>query len=115
MKVMTFVTDAAAVAGNGAELLSGVLQVQFNSRIRILAIKQPAGAAILNDADWQLWVNYSATGMIWNAESLDPVNDGGVKLGPTGITIEKGSIIQMFWLNQAVAQANQVTIYYEPY
>lgn len=114
MKVITFITDAAAVAGTGAELNSGVLQVTFPYRIRILAIKQPAGAAILNDADWQLWVNLSATGQIWNNESLDPVNDGGVKLGPSGITIEKASIIQMFWLNQAVAQANAVSVYYEP-
>ncbi len=113
MKVMSFVTDAAAVAGVGAELNSAVLSVSFPYRIRILAIKQPAGAAVLNDADWQLWVNFAATGQIFTAESLDPVNDGGVKLGPTGITIEAFATIQMFWLNQAVAQANQVTIYYE--
>ena len=113
MKVMTFITDAAAVAGFGAELNSGVQQVSFPHRIRILAVKQPAGVAILNDADWQLWVNYSATGQIWNNESLDPVNDGGVKLGPSGITIEAFAVIQMAWLNQAVAQANAVSFYYE--
>ena len=113
MKVVSFTTDAAAVAGFGAEINSGVLQVQFPRAIRILAIKQAAGAALLNDADWQLWVDYAATGMIWVAEALDPVNDGGVKLGPSGITIRAGAIIQMAWLAQAVAQANVVTVYYE--
>lgn len=110
---MTFVTDGVAGAGAGAELNSGVLQVQFPRAIRILAIKQPIGAVLANDADWQLWVNYAATGMIWNAESLNPINDGGVKLGPDGITIQPGGIIQMFWLGQAAAQVNQVTIYYQ--
>ena len=77
IKVMSFQTDAAAVAGFGAELNSGVLQVQFPRGIRILAIKQAAGAVLANDADWQLWVDYAASGMIWTAESLDPVDDGG--------------------------------------
>lgn len=115
MKVVSFVTDAAAAAGFGAELLSGVLSVQFPTRIRILAIKQAAGAVLANDADWELWVNYSSTGMRWVAEALDPVNDGGVKLGPSGITIKSGAIIQMAWLGQGAAQANTVTVYYEPY
>ena len=113
MRVVSFVTDAALVAGFGAELNSGVLQVQFPRPIRILAIKQPIGAVLANDADWQLWVDYAATGMIWNNESLDPINDGGVKLGPSGITIRAGAIIQMAWLNQGAAQLNQVTAYYE--
>lgn len=113
MKVISFVTDAAAAAGFGAELNSGVLQVQFPKGIRILAIKQAAGAVLANDADWQLWVDYAATGMIWNAESLDPINDGGVKLGPSGITVRPSAIIQMAWLGQGAAQANTVTLYYE--
>ena len=113
MRIVSFVTDAAAAAGFGAELNSGVLQVQFPRGIRILAMKQPAGAVLANDADWQLWVDYAATGMIYTAESLDPVNDGGVKLGPTGITIRPHAIIQVAWLNQGAAQANQITIYYE--
>jgi len=115
LKVMTFNTDAAAVAGTGAELNSGVLQVQFPFRIRILAIKQAAGAVLANDADWTLWVNYASTGMTWVAEAMNPVNDGGVKLGPTGITVRAGAIIQMFWAGQVAAQANAVTVYYEPY
>ena len=113
MKVMSFETDAAAVAGTGAEINSGALQVQFPRRIRILAIKQAAGAVLLNDADWELWVNYAFTGQSWVAEALDPVNDGGVKLGPTGITVEAGAVIMMMWVDQAAAQANVVTIYYE--
>jgi len=113
LKVISFVSDGVAVAGFGAELNSGVLQVQFPRGIRILALKQPLGALLANDADWQLWVDYAATGMIWNNESLDPVNDGGAKLGPSGITVRPGGIIQMAWLNQAAAQVNQVTVYYE--
>lgn len=113
MKSMSFVTDGAAVAGFGAELNSAVLQVQFPRGIRILRVSQPAGLVLADDADWQLWVGYAATGMIWQNELLDPVNDGGVKLGPTGITIQPSAIVQMAWLNQAAAQANQVTIFYE--
>ena len=113
MRVVSFVTDAAAVAGFGAELNSAVLQVQFPRAIRILALKQPIGAVLANDADWQLWVNYAATGQIWNNESLDPINDGGVKLGPDGITVGAGGIIQMAWLNQGAAQLNQVSVYYQ--
>lgn len=113
MRSMSFVTDAAAVLGFGAELNSAVLQVQFPRGIRILRVSQPVGAVLANDADWQLWTNYAATGMIWQNELLDPVNDGGVKLGPTGITIRPSTIIQMAWLNQGAAQANQVTIFYE--
>ena len=114
MRVLSFVTDAAAVAGTGAELNSGALTVTLPFGIRILAIKQATGAAILNDADWILWVDYKSTGMTFVAEALDPVNDGGVKLGPTGITVRPSAVIQMFWAAQAVAQANAVTIYYEP-
>lgn len=113
MKSMSFVSDGAAVAGFGAELNSAVLQVQFPRGIRILRVSQPLGAVLANDADWQLWVGYAATGMIWQNELLDPINDGGVKLGPTGITVQPSAIIQMAWLNQAAAQVNQVTIFYE--
>ncbi|GAI39990.1 unnamed protein product [marine sediment metagenome] len=91
------------------------MQVTFPFRIRIMRIVQPVGAVLANDADWQLWVNLAATGQIWNNESLDPINDGGVKLGPSGITIERSSIIQMAYLNQTAAQANAVSVYYEPF
>ena len=113
MRVMTFITDAAAVAGTGAELNSGVLQVQFPRGIRILALKQAAGAVLANDANWALWIDYAATGMIWVNEVLNPVNDGGVKLGPSGITVRPGAIIQFFWAGQGAAQANALQVYYE--
>ena len=113
MKSISFVTDAAAVAGFGAELNSGVLSVQLPYNIRILRIAQPAGAVLANDADWTLWVNLASTGMTWVAELLDPINDGGVKLGPKGITVTGGHAIQMAWAGQGAAQANAVTIFYE--
>jgi len=113
MKVLTFITDAAAVAGTGAELNSGVLQIQFPKGIRILALKQAAGAVLANDADWTLWIDYASTGMTWVAEALNPINDGGVKLGPTGIRVRPGAILQMFWAGQVAAQANAMTVYYE--
>jgi len=113
VKSITFITDAAAVAGFGAELNSGVLAVHLPWNIRILRIAAPAGVAVLNDADWTLWVNLASTGLTWANEILDPVNDGGVKLGPSGITVTAGHAIQMAWLNQAVAQANAVTLFYE--
>ena len=112
MKVLSFLTDGAAVAGMGAELNSGALQVQLPRGIRILAVKQPTGLALANDAIWTLWVNYASTGQIFAAEALDPINDGGVKLGPSGITVSPGAVIMMAWA-QAVAQVNTVTIYYE--
>lgn len=113
MRVMTFITDAAAVAGTGAEINSGVLQVQFPRGIKILALKQAAGAVLANDANWILWIDYASTGMIWVNEVLNPVNDGGVKLGPSGIKIRPGAIIQFFWAGQGAAQANALQIYYE--
>ncbi len=113
MKVVSFVTDAAAVFGFGAEAISGVLQVTFPRAIRIMALKQPAGAVLANDADWTLWANYASTAQAWTAEELDPINDGGVKLGPSGITIAAYTPIQLAWAGQGAAQANQVTLYYE--
>lgn len=113
MRVMTFITNAAAVAGTGAELNSGVLQVQFPKGIRILALTQALGAVLANDANWTLWIDYASTGMTWVNEVLNPINNGGVKLGPTGITIRPGAVIQFFWAGQAAAQANQLQVSYE--
>ncbi|GAH83574.1 unnamed protein product, partial [marine sediment metagenome] len=104
MRVLSFTTDGTVAAGTGAELNSGALSVSLPFGIRILAIKQAAGAVLVNDADWTLWVDYKSTGMTFVAEALDPVNDGGVKLGPTGITVRPSAVIQMFWAAQAAAQ-----------
>jgi len=113
LRVISFITDGVAAAGFGAELNTGVLQVQFPRGIRLVALKQAPGAVLANDADWTLWVDYASTGMQWVAEALDPAADGGVKLGPTGITIRPGAIIQMAWAGQVAAQANVITLYYE--
>lgn len=115
MKVMSFVSDGAAVAGVGLEVNSTAAQIYLPYRIRILALKQPAGAVLANDANWNLWVNNADTGYIWLNESLDPVNDGGVKLGPSGITIGANRAIQFNWAGQGAAQVNVLEVYYEPY
>lgn len=112
---MSFTTDGVAVAGFGVDPLSGVAQKTFGRRIRILAIKQAPGAVLANDADWTLWAGYASTGMAWVAEELDPAADGGVKLGPSGITIGAGKPVQMAWAGQVAAQVNVVTLYYEEY
>ncbi|GAI75219.1 unnamed protein product [marine sediment metagenome] len=109
---MSFTVDGAAAAGFGAEVASGVLAVSFPKGIRILAVKQATGVAVANDAEWTLWVDYASTGQVFPAVHTDPVNDGGVKLGPSGITVRPGGVIQMAWV-QAVAQANIVSVYYE--
>ena len=113
MEVLVFATDAAAVLGVGVEQNSQQQIVRLPYGIRILKLVQPAGAVLLNDADWQLWVNYKYTGQFFPAEILDPVNDGGAKLGPKGITIRPMGAIQLNWLNQAAAQANAISVYYE--
>lgn len=115
MLVKSFQTDAAAVAGWGTDVNSGLNFMQFPYRIRILAMKQPAGAVLANDANWGIWVDTKDTGFLWLNESLDPVNDGGVKLGPSGITIGAGKVIQFPWAGQTAAQANVLEVYYERY
>jgi hypothetical protein len=114
MLTKAFRTDAAAATGTGIEIKSLQTQVIFSHGIRILALKQPAGAVLANDADWQLWTDYKDSGYQWSNESLNPVNDGGVKLGPTGITIKPNTPIMFNWLNQGAAQANTLEVYYEP-
>lgn len=118
MKTITFVTDAAAVAGMGAELNSGATQIVVSSLgprgIRILTLKAPTGAVLANDADWRLWRNNGMTGEAWMAESLDPVNGGGVDLGPNGIRIGPLGTISLAWFGQGAAQANNLQMGYEP-
>jgi len=117
LKVLNFVTDAAAVAGTGAEQNSGETNINIGSLaprgIRIVQLKQPAGAVLANDADWALWVNFKDTGMLFPAEALDPVNDGGTKLG-RGITISPRSSMMWLWSGQGAAQANVLQVFYEP-
>lgn len=116
MKTITFVTDAAAVAGFGAELNSGATQIVVSSLgprgIRIVQLKAPAGAVLANDGDWRLWRNNMMTGEAWMAESLDPVNGGGVDLGD-GIKIGPLGTISLAWFGQVAAQLNNIQVGYE--
>ena len=118
MKVVNFRTDAAAVAGPGLEILTVTAQITVSSLgargIRILKLKQPAGAVLANDADWMLRRNRGLTGDAWLAESLNPVNGGGVDLGPRGIAISPLGTIGFDWFGQTAAQANQLQVFYEP-
>lgn len=111
--VKSFRTDAAATTGTGIEVNSLATQVIFSRGIRILALKQAAGAVLANDANWNLWTDYKDSGFIWVNESLNPVNDGGVKLGPSGITVKPNTPIQWKWSGQGAAQANTLEMYYE--
>lgn len=117
MGVLTFETDGANTEGNGTELITGQEQVAVSSLgargIAITRIAQPAGAAIANDADWELRRNLSLTGQRWANELLDPTNDGGVKFDKP-ILIRPEGTIGMAWSNQGAAQDNQVTIFYDP-
>jgi len=111
--MVSFQTDAAAVAGMGAELLSG--ETFFISPgMHITDIFQTPGAAILNDADWTLTIDGIATRFAWTAEELDPVAfaAAGGRL-PTPISVRPGALVQMAWANQAVAQANIVKLLYQ--
>lgn len=112
MEVKIFDADAAATTGFGTERNSGEKAIRLPYGIRILAVKQPTGVAAANDATWKLWAGYKDTGQIFDKSSLLPTNDGGIKLGPTGITIGPNVPIQMSWV-QAVAQANAVELYFE--
>lgn len=112
MEVLNFLTDGVAVVGVGVEQNSAQQIVRLPYPIRILKIVQPL-VVVANDADWQLWVNYKYTGQFFPAEIINPINDGGAKLGPKGITIRPMAAIQMNWLGQAVAQVNVCSVYYE--
>lgn len=118
MKTINFQTDAAATTGFGAEINSGQTAIVVSSLgatgIRILGLKQPAGAVLANDADWALWRNNSQTSEAWFAESLDPINGGGVDLGPRGIVIGPTGTFSFAWFGQGAAQANRLQVMYEP-
>ena len=118
MKTITFVTDGAAVAGFGAELNSGQAVLVVSSLgargIRILTLKQPQGAVLANDGDWRLWRNNGMTGEAWMAETLDPINGGGVDLGPEGIKIGPLGTIAFAWFGQGAAQVNNLQVGYLP-
>ena len=110
-------TDAAAVAGPGAELLTAQTQIPVSSLgargIRILMLKQPTGAVLANDGDWMLRRNRGLTGDAWMAEMLNPINGGGVDLRPRGITVGPLGTIGFDWFGQGAAQANQLAVFYE--
>jgi len=106
-----FGTDGVAVAGNGAELVTGLLFWRPSRPITITGLAQVPGAVVANDADWNLMINGKLTGLFWPAEVLSPVNDGGL-VDKVSIRLPAGSIIQFPWLGQAAAQINQLQVFY---
>ena len=112
MKVMNFQTNGSDQSGSGTEVNSGETSVRLPP-IRILALKQVTSGTAANDADWDLWISYKDTGQKFIAESLNPVNDGGVKLGPSGITIRGGQSILWKWSGQSSAASNTLEVFYE--
>ena len=116
VKMVTFDTDAAAVAGTGIETASG--ETFFYSPLpkgmAIVDIYQTPGASLDNDADWTLFVDGMPTRYTWSAEELDPAAFAAAKGRlPSPITIRPGAQIQMRWAGQVAAQANQVKLLYE--
>lgn len=113
VKMVTFDTDAAAVAGVGIETLS--TETFFISPgMAIVDIFQTPGAALANDADWQLYVDGLPTRYTWTAEELDPVAMASSKGRlPSPIRISPGRLVQMRWAAQGAAQANRVKLMYE--
>ena len=111
--MVAFNTDAAAVAGMGAEALSG--ETFFISPgMHITDIFQTPGAVLANDADWTLVIDGIATRFQWTAEELDPVAfaAAGGRL-PTPISIRPGALVQLAWAGQGAAQVNQVKMLYQ--
>lgn len=111
--MVSFDTDAAAVAGAGQETLSG--QTFFISPgMAVTDIFQTPGAVLANDADWTLYVDGLPTRFNWTAEELDPAAfaAAGGRL-PTPITIRPGALVQLMWAGQGVAQANRVKLLYQ--
>jgi len=113
VKMVSFDTDAAAVAGVGIETLSG--ETFFISPgMAIVDIFQTPGAVLANDGDWQLFVDGIGTRYLWTAEELDPVAFASAKGRlPTPITIRPGRLVQFQWAGQGAAQANRLKILYE--
>ncbi|GAI34023.1 unnamed protein product [marine sediment metagenome] len=111
--MVTFDTDAAAVAGRGAETLS--LETFFISPgMAILDLFQTPGAVLANDADWQMYIDGLPTRYQWTAEELDPVAmAGGRGRLPSSINISPGRLVQFRWAGQAAAQANRLKVLYE--
>ena len=114
MKCMMFVTDGAATTGRGSEINSLATEIHLppNRGIRIMALKQVTGTAAANDAQWTLWVDYKDTGQAFDKDALLVTNDGGVKLGPTGLSVHPGAVIAWAWL-QVAAQVNTLQMFYE--
>lgn len=115
MKVIGFTTVVAVGAiGFGIDTITGLAYWIPERNVRILCLKQPTGVAAANDANWQLVVGRQFTGQLFANTTLLPANDGGVKLGPNGITIAAGKVVQFQW-TQAVAQVNVLTVFYEEF
>ena len=103
---------AVGVTGFGQEIHSLETSVHLPQGARIMALKQVTGVAAANDAQWTLWVDQKDTGQVFDKDALLVTNDGGVKLGPSGIRIHPGAIMQWQWL-QAAAQVNVLQVFYE--
>ena len=114
-KMVTFDTDATATSGKGVETLSEeTFMLIAGKGIGITDVFQTPGAALANDADWQLYIDGMPTRYLWTAEELDPTAFGSAKGRlPTPIMVTPGRMLQMRWSGQVAAQANRLKILYE--
>jgi len=111
-KFASFQTDAVAVAGFAADVLTTLLFMREERGIAITDITAVAGAVRANDADWTLWVDGQQTKYQFVAEEIDPAVVGRNRL-LSPIKIHPKALIQWAWAGQAVAQANILRIQYE--
>jgi hypothetical protein len=112
VNVKNFTTDAVAVAGVGADVLTALLFWRPLRDIIITDLIQAPGAVLANDADWQIFADGKATDYLFYAEELDPGNVGRIKLEPDGIKVKAGTTLQFNWLGQGAAQANILKVLY---
>lgn len=111
-KFASFQTDAAAVAGFGADTLTTLNFLREERGVAITDLTQVAGAVAANDAHWQLFIDGMATRYDFDNLSIDPAAVGRNRiLSP--VRIHPRALIQFWWHTQAAAQANVLQMQYE--
>lgn len=110
-KIVNFQTDAAAAAGFGTDTLTTLAFLREERGVAIVDLTQVAGAAVANDAHWQLFIDGMATRYDFDNLQIDPASVGRNRL-LSPITIGPRKLIQWWWHTQGAAQANVLQMQY---